>query len=103
MLLMASAPDPGQPGSSPGVGGADDYAACDVWALGCLLYELITSTVLFPTDLDWPKFFIKVTEQNQVCRSPTDWLVIVAVDFSWQCGSPRLGNMHARCLLPYLI
>ena len=42
------------------------HAGCDVWALGCLLYELVTGSVLFPSDLDWPKFFITVTDASQV-------------------------------------
>lgn len=42
------------------------YAGCDVWALGCLLYELVTGNVLFPSELDWAKFFITVTDPQQV-------------------------------------
>ena len=43
-----------------------EHAASDVWALGCLLYELVTGAVLFPNELDWAKFFITVTDPTQV-------------------------------------
>ena len=46
--------------------GGGKHKASDVWALGCLLYELVTGTVLFPNELDWPKFFITVTDPTQV-------------------------------------
>ena len=54
------------------------YAASDVWALGCLLYELAVGSVLFPNELDWPKFFITVTDPTQVpcclnSLSQLDW------------------------------
>jgi serine/threonine protein kinase len=40
--------------------------ASDVWALGCLFFELLTGEFLF-YDTDWVRFFIRVTYDNQVC------------------------------------
>lgn len=65
MLLASSSRD-----SSSAQQGSASLAACDVWALGCLLHELVTGSVLFPTDMDWSKFFITVTDPNQVCVEP---------------------------------
>ena len=59
MLLATSSPTVEQQASLK-------HAASDVWALGCLLYELVTGAVLFPNELDWPKFFITVTDPTQV-------------------------------------
>lgn len=59
MLLPSSDPTAEQ-------GAERKHMASDVWALGCLLYELVTGTVLFPNELDWPKFFITVTDPTQV-------------------------------------
>ena len=39
---------------------------CDVWALGCLLYELVAGTVLFPSEPEWSKFYMTVTDPQQV-------------------------------------
>ena len=62
MLLATSSP--GTP--KPGQVGSQKHTANDVWALGCLLYELATGAALFPNELDWPKFFITVTDPTQV-------------------------------------
>lgn len=52
------------------------HAASDVWALGCLLYELVTGAVLFPNELDWPKFFITVTDPTQVQAITTTGIIL---------------------------
>eukprot|EP01087_Luapelamoeba_hula_P014048 TRINITY_DN4056_c1_g1_i1.p1 TRINITY_DN4056_c1_g1~~TRINITY_DN4056_c1_g1_i1.p1 ORF type:complete len:3194 (-),score=531.19 TRINITY_DN4056_c1_g1_i1:7-9588(-) len=38
--------------------------ASDVWAIGCMFYELLTGEFLFK-DSDWVKFFVRVTYPNQ--------------------------------------
>ncbi len=51
----------------------------DVWALGCLLYELLTAHILF-YDPDWIRFFIRLTQSKEVCPSafllPDDTFVL---------------------------
>ena len=37
----------------------------DVWALGCLLYELLTGSILF-YDPDWIRFFMRLTQSSEV-------------------------------------
>ena len=37
----------------------------DVWALGCLLYELLTGSILF-YDPDWIRFFLRLTQSKEV-------------------------------------
>ena len=72
MLLAASSPATQQNAGS-------GHAASDVWALGCLLYELVMGTVLFPNELDWPKFFITVTDPTQVqakCKYGSQYMTI---------------------------
>jgi len=39
--------------------------ASDVWAVGCLIYELLTGEFLFYDD-DWIRFFIRVTSDNSM-------------------------------------
>ncbi|KAL6047095.1 Dual specificity phosphatase, catalytic domain containing protein [Balamuthia mandrillaris] len=41
----------------------------DVWALGCLFYELLTGEFLFQ-DSDWVRFFIRVTYEGQELFPP---------------------------------
>lgn len=68
MLLMSSgtaeASSTAEAGTDPAAKGAG--ASCDVWSLGCLLYELAAGTVLFPSDPDWAKFYITVTDSSKV-------------------------------------
>ncbi len=37
----------------------------DVWALGCLFYELLTGEYMFYDD-DWVRFYLRVTASGQV-------------------------------------
>jgi serine/threonine protein kinase len=51
--------------SNSGVNGAENSEGstgekCDIWSLGCLLFELITGSFLFQSD-DWAQFFLTVT------------------------------------------
>ena len=39
--------------------------AADVWGLGCLVYELVTSDVLFH-HVDWTQFWARVTLDDMV-------------------------------------
>ncbi|RYG55134.1 hypothetical protein EON66_06010 [archaeon] len=41
-------------------GGTPTGSGCDIWSLGCLLFELLTGSFLFQSD-DWVRFFITVT------------------------------------------
>jgi serine/threonine protein kinase len=38
--------------------------ACDIWSLGCLLFEILTGQYLFSTDGDWFDFYYRVTGQD---------------------------------------
>lgn len=52
--------------------GADK--ASDVWAVGCLIYELLTGEFLFFDD-DWIRFFIRVTSDSMGDMLPPERLV----------------------------
>lgn len=45
--------------------------ASDIWSIGCLFYELITSKFLFSTT-DWSKFYTRVTDNNQPILEPSN-------------------------------
>ena len=62
MLLMSGSSVKGEPEAHARHAGAP----CDVWALGCLLYELVAGSVLFPSEPDWSKFYLTVTDSKQV-------------------------------------
>jgi serine/threonine protein kinase len=40
-------------------------APTDVWALGCLLYELLVGDFLF-YDPDWVRFFVRLVQPGEV-------------------------------------
>lgn len=52
--------------------GQDNSSGCaapaDVWALGCLLYELVTGAMLFNSD-DFAKFYCLLTQEGRVRSS----------------------------------
>ena len=54
----------------------------DVWALGCLLYELLTGDFLF-YDPDWIRFFVRLAQPGQVRQH-----------FSPCCASCAVSNMR---------
>ena len=66
--------------------------AADVWALGCLLYELLTGEFLFH-DPDWTRFFMRLAQPGQVQAADSR-----AVLFTWCCAGHActLGNMACR-------
>lgn len=43
--------------------------ACDVWACGCLLYEVLTGDYLFE-EADWFRFYLRVTSEDQPTLLP---------------------------------
>ena len=59
------------PGSAAGAGGGDvppsltpaAAAACDVWSVGCLLFELVTGTHLFSGE-EWGSFYVRLTAET---------------------------------------
>ena len=93
MLLATSCP--GTPTSAHS--GGCQHTASDVWALGCLLFELVTGSVLFPNELDWPKFFITVTDPSQVPTVPKE--AVNTIFQSGQCSGNRCV-MHQLCPVP---
>jgi serine/threonine protein kinase len=64
MLLIANARRKDHPGYDrrrrAGAG-----VAADVWALGCLLYELVTGEYLFH-DEDYSRFFVRLTGRDEL-------------------------------------
>ena len=44
-------------------------AGCDVWAAGCLLYELACGAYLFH-DADWTRFFVRLTSPGEALFPP---------------------------------
>lgn len=96
MLLATSSPGTPKPGQMD----SQKHTANDVWALGCLLYELATGSVLFPNELDWPKFFITVTDPTQVPAATLSAEVLDPVQFG-QLLCQRLKHnllvVHTLC------
>lgn len=62
MLLMSTSDGESGTGAQASHAGV----SCDVWSLGCLLYELVAGTVLFPSEPEWSRFYVTVTDQQQV-------------------------------------
>lgn len=57
---------------------AGSSAPSDVWALGCLLYELITTDLIFYLDSEgYPKFHATVTDPQQVSTGISSSIVHV--------------------------
>lgn len=60
------------PGGVPASIGASRKApnkSADVWAVGCLLYELLTGEFLFQ-EREWPLFYLRVTSTTQPLLTP---------------------------------
>ena len=77
MLLMSGSSAEGNPEAHASHAGA----ACDVWSLGCLLYELVVGSVLFPSEPDWSRFYMLVTDPKQVSSVICTLLAVFAVDY----------------------
>lgn len=50
--------------------GPPPASACDVWSVGCLLYELAAGRYLYQDD-DWARFFLSVTGDTHPARTGT--------------------------------
>ena len=80
MLLVGAGPAPRVPSLSASTTAAADHRAgpssgpmsgfaCDVWSMGCLLFELLTGTHLFGGE-DWGSFYQRLTTQSLPLIAP---------------------------------
>ena len=67
----------------------------DVWALGCLLYELLTGDFLF-YDPDWIRFFVRLAQPGQVCLPPSALPLLVCQRLVPSEADSRLGLVQAK-------
>lgn len=82
-------------GNAARIGGVSGPAS-DIWALGCLLFELLTGVMLF-NQADWSSFFVRLTQPELVCVLGRKIVCLHVCGCVWMCTCPWEGPDARAC------